>query len=310
MSVEYYYMNDLNTLYNASVGDKTDGGEHHMKMMVAHDNLEAYMQKMEHWRDTALQLSRNNGEAQAKINALEADYVISNRELLVKQVEIQGLTARIAELEGELAELKERFDITDGLLNQATVSIGAVIACCTYNSNAEAMAGAYGISYRAFTMIDNFIKNYNRAVLDGKVSVDVKVGVKKEFCPNCDAEVPCTHEAELYVCDICGEDFAKYIVSRNCNVSDVSMTQDVLTDVKTPSSIEIEDLETVVEHLKIRLSEWQGVARQLADELVEANSERLPVSWEEPGETSRAMIAYRNLVDIEDMEANDAKQRS
>ena len=99
MSVEYYYMNDLNTLYNASVGDKTDGGEHHMKMMVAHDNLEAYMQKMEHWRDTALQLSRNNGEAQAKINALEADYVISNRELLVKQVEIQGLTARIAELE-------------------------------------------------------------------------------------------------------------------------------------------------------------------------------------------------------------------
>ena len=198
MSVEYYYMNDL----NASVGDKTDGGEHHMKMMVAHDNLEAYMQKMEHWRDTALQLSRNNGEAQAKINALEADYVISNRELLVKQVEIQGLTARIAELEkdlsnkeieytdlwddalalqariaeleGELAELKERFDITDGLLNQATVSIGAVIACCTYNSNAEAMAGAYGISYRAFTMIDNFIKNYNRAVLDGKASTDVK----------------------------------------------------------------------------------------------------------------------------------------
>ena len=87
---------------------------------------------------------------------------------------IAELTTRIAELEGELAELKERFDITDGLLNQATVSIGAVIACCTYNSNAEAMAGAYGISYRAFTMIDNFIKNYNRAVLDGKASTDVK----------------------------------------------------------------------------------------------------------------------------------------
>ena len=106
MSVEYYYMNDLNTLYNASVGDKTDGGEHHMKMMVAHDNLEAYMQKMEHWRDTALQLSRNNGEAQAKINALEADYIISNRELLVKQVEIQRLTARIAELEADNNRLK------------------------------------------------------------------------------------------------------------------------------------------------------------------------------------------------------------
>ena len=62
--------------------------------------------------------------------------------------------------------------------------------------------------------------------------------IRKEFCPNCEAETPCTHEAELYVCDICGEDFAKYIVSRNCNVSDVSMTQDVLTDIKTPRSIE------------------------------------------------------------------------
>lgn len=61
---------------------------------------------------------------------------------------------------------------------------------------------------------------------------------RKEFCPNCESETPCTHEAELFVCDICGEDFAKYIVSRNCNVSDVSITQDVLTDIKTPSSIE------------------------------------------------------------------------
>lgn len=62
--------------------------------------------------------------------------------------------------------------------------------------------------------------------------------IRKEFCPNCEAETPCTHEAELFVCDICGEDFAKYIVSRNCNVSDVSMTRDVSTDIKTPSSIE------------------------------------------------------------------------
>ena len=62
--------------------------------------------------------------------------------------------------------------------------------------------------------------------------------IRKEFCPNCEAETPCTHEAELFVCDICGEDFAKYIVSRNRNVSDVSMTRDVLIDIKTPSSIE------------------------------------------------------------------------
>ena len=62
--------------------------------------------------------------------------------------------------------------------------------------------------------------------------------IRKEFCPNCEAETPCTHEAELFVCDICGEDFAKYIVSRKANVSDVSMTQDVLIDIKTPQSVE------------------------------------------------------------------------
>ena len=67
---------------------------------------------------------------------------------------------------------------------------------------------------------------------------NVNTEIRKEFCPNCEADVPCTHEAELFVCDICGEDFAKYIVSRNCNVSDVSMTRDVLTDIKTPRSIE------------------------------------------------------------------------
>ncbi len=60
----------------------------------------------------------------------------------------------------------------------------------------------------------------------------------KEFCPNCEAVVPCTHEAELFVCDICGEDFAKYIVSRKADVSDYSVTQNVLTDIKTPCSIE------------------------------------------------------------------------
>jgi len=67
---------------------------------------------------------------------------------------------------------------------------------------------------------------------------NVNTEIRKEFCPNCEAEVPCTHEAELYVCDICGEDFAKYIVSRKPANSDVSVTQDVLTDIKTGQSIE------------------------------------------------------------------------
>ena len=60
----------------------------------------------------------------------------------------------------------------------------------------------------------------------------------KTLCPNCEKETECEFTAELYECKECGEDFAKYIVSRNCNVSDVSITQDVLTDIKTPSSIE------------------------------------------------------------------------
>ena len=166
--------------------------------------------------------------------------------------ERKALKARIAELEAELTELKERFDITDELLKEATETIGAVVACCTYNSNDDAKIGIYGIDQKAFTRIDQFITHYNDAVSAGKVSVDVKreltdaeieeLGAqeaeRKEFCPNCEAETPCTHEAELFVCDICGEDFAKYIVSRNRNVSDVSMTRDVLTDIKTPSSIE------------------------------------------------------------------------
>ena len=126
----------------------------------------------------------------------------------------------------------------------------------------------------------------------------------KEFCPNCEVDTPCTHEAELYVCEICGEDFAKYIVSRNANVSDVSVTQDVLMDIKTRKSIEIEELEEVVEHLQIRLSEWRGVARQLADELKEEISSKCTVIWEDVGETSPAWIAYNNLVDTEDYETN------
>jgi len=174
MSIEYYYVNDLNKLYNAAVGNKTDGGEYHTAMMEAHDNLEEYIRNIEHWRDTALQLSKNLGTEQNKIDNLEADYIISNRELLVKQVEIDRLTADNACLTAELAELRERFEVTDDLLNQATVTIGAVIACCTYNSNEDAKIGIYGISPDAFTRIDQFITNYNRAVSAGKVSVDVK----------------------------------------------------------------------------------------------------------------------------------------
>ena len=132
--------------------------------------------------------------------------------------------------------------------------------------------------------------------------------IRKEFCPNCEKDTECIHAAELYECQECGDDFAKYIVPRTapCTAvnepsnSDVSMTQDVLTDIKTPQSVEIEELETVVEHLQIRLSEWRGVAMLLVDELNEAKSKQLPTSWEDASVASPAYIAYRNLVDVED----------
>ena len=77
------------------------------------------------------------------------------------------VTARIAQLEAELK-------ITDELLKEATETIGAVVACCTYNSNDDAKIGIYGIDQKAFTRIDQFITHYNDAVSAGKVSVDVK----------------------------------------------------------------------------------------------------------------------------------------
>ena len=102
-----------------------------------------------------------------KCKALEADYAVSNREMLLMQVEI-------GELKSELARRDEELKITDGLLKEATETIGAVIACCTYNSNDDAKIGIYGIDQKAFTRIDQFITHYNDAVSAGKVSVDVK----------------------------------------------------------------------------------------------------------------------------------------
>ena len=192
-------------------------------------------------------LKRRIAELEGEVTRLltESDDAHMAEARYIAKAELAKRDARIAKLEAELK-------ITDELLKEATETIGAVVACCTYNSNDDAKIGIYGIDQKAFTRIDQFITHYNDAISAGKVSVDVKreltdaeieeLGAqeaeRKEFCPNCEAETPCTHEAELFVCDICGEDFAKYIVSRNCNVSDVSITQDVLTDVKTPRSIE------------------------------------------------------------------------
>jgi hypothetical protein len=78
------------------------------------------------------------------------------------------------DLQAELARRDGELKITDGLLKEATETIGAVVACCTYNSNDDAKIGIYGVDQKAFTRIDQFITHYNDAVSAGKVSVDVK----------------------------------------------------------------------------------------------------------------------------------------
>ena len=100
----------------------------------------------------------------------------------------------------KIAQLEAELKITDELLKEATETIGAVVACCTYNSNDDAKIGIYGIDQKAFTRIDQFITHYNDAVSAGKVSVDVKRDLsdaeieelgaqeaeRKTFCPNCE----------------------------------------------------------------------------------------------------------------------------
>lgn len=70
---------------------------------------------VEKWKDTALQLSANNGKSRNEVNQLreqaaflKTDYEISNRELLILMVEINRLTACVAELEAENAKLREQ----------------------------------------------------------------------------------------------------------------------------------------------------------------------------------------------------------
>ena len=78
------------------------------------------------------------------------------------------------EMKHELDRLNAEIKATDDLLKEATETIGAVIACCTYNSNNDAKIGVYGIDQNAFTRIDKFITHYNDAVSARQVSVDVK----------------------------------------------------------------------------------------------------------------------------------------
>jgi hypothetical protein len=81
MSVEYYYLNDLNKLYNSAIQSVEGDDDKAQEIMAALDNLEAYIQSMEHWKDTALQLSKNNGEACADAERLASEYDATLREI-------------------------------------------------------------------------------------------------------------------------------------------------------------------------------------------------------------------------------------
>ena len=95
-------------------------------------------------------------------------------ELEKRTAELHYANTACMEMKHELDRLNAEIKTTDDWLKEATETIGAVIACCTYNSNDDAKIGIYGIDQKAFTRIDQFITHYNDAVSAGKVSVDVK----------------------------------------------------------------------------------------------------------------------------------------
>ena len=115
----------------------------------------------------------------------------------------------------------------------------------------------------------------------------------KQFCPNCEKDSKCIHAAELYECQECGEDFAKYIVPRTNpdyynhadipaetstvvnepSNADVSMTQDVLMTIKTCEFCGQELTSThqlhAIDHCAIHLKELLEAETKRADGLSE-----------------------------------------
>jgi len=118
----------------------------------------------------------------------------------------------------------------------------------------------------------------------------------KTLCPNCEKDTECIHTAELYECKECGEDFAKYIVSRNCNVSDVSTTQDVLTSIKTSNSIENNNPDYYKDdELKKENAELKADLKNKNTRIAELEAERrwIPVSERLPEEKQSVLALDR-----------------
>lgn len=73
MSVEYYFYNDLNKLFNYAVNREITQLEFN-EIERAYDNLQLHIKQLLHWRNTALQLSKLNGEANADAMRLATEY--------------------------------------------------------------------------------------------------------------------------------------------------------------------------------------------------------------------------------------------
>jgi len=148
----------------------------------------------------------------------------------------------------------------------------------------------------------------------------------KTFCPNCEKDTECIHAAELYECQECGDDFAKYIVPRTapCTAvnepsnSDVSMTQDVLIDIKTPQSIENTNPDYYKAAEKTALVRLCGVlgvltenndlatAALLASTRIESLEKKIPALNVDLAEAS--MHAYNGEVSRMNLEADLARR--
>jgi hypothetical protein len=58
-----------------------------------------------------------------------------------------------------MSELEEQ-------LRLGVAAIGAVMACCTSNSEKEAKASPYGLNYNSFKRIDEFLRSFPECPLD------------------------------------------------------------------------------------------------------------------------------------------------
>ena len=80
MPIDYDFHNDLNLLYNGSINYDVSSADHD-NMLASYNNLKAHIANLWHWRDTALELSRLHGEAEADATRLAEEYESTLREI-------------------------------------------------------------------------------------------------------------------------------------------------------------------------------------------------------------------------------------